>query len=442
MQRKRIVWIVVGLLVVLGAVGGGAYFLLLNPSAGQSDADDLEASGFIEAEEVALAPEMGGRVLDLRVDEGDAVQAGEVVVRLDGAMIEAQIEAAQAALDLAQAQLAQARAGVRPERIRQAEADLVKAKAGRDGAYQAWQDLIALRENPQQLNAQIVQAEAQVAAAEAALTQAVAMKDAVEIAHEDYKDARDKLDDIPPPFRPGLQIDFHLIPNAYWKAWVGVNTAKAALQGARAALNDLYAMRENPQQLNAQIDAAETEYRKAEAAVRMAQARLDGLEAGATPQEIAIAEAKVEQAEAALASLLVVQDKQTIAAPVGGMVLEVNIREGELAVPGSTLLTLGDLDQVTLTVYVPQNRLGQVNVGQSVVVTVDSFPDRTFGGTVVEIADEAEFTPRNVQTKEERVNMVFAVEIRIPNPKDEDGVYPLKPGVPADAIFVTEEVGR
>jgi HlyD family secretion protein len=132
----------------------------------------------------------------------------------------------------------------------------------------------------------------------------------------------------------------------------------------------------------------------------------------------------------------VLRDKQTIAAPVGGVVLEVSIHEGELAAPGATMLTLGDLDQVTLTVYVPENRLGYVNVGQQVEVGVDSFPDRTFTGEVVAIADEAEFTPRNVQTQEERVNMVFAVEVSVSNPAPD---YPLKPGLPADAVILTEE---
>ena len=98
------------------------------------------------------------------------------------------------------------------------------------------------------------------------------------------------------------------------------------------------------------------------------------------------------------------------------------------------MLTLGDLDEVTLTVYVPEDQLGRVRLGQSVDVRVDTFPDRVFQGQVVAIAHEAEFTPRNVQTQEERVNMVFAVDVSIPNPD-----HLLKPGVPADAVIVTQE---
>ena len=102
--------------------------------------------------------------------------------------------------------------------------------------------------------------------------------------------------------------------------------------------------------------------------------------------------------------------------------------------PATTLLTLGELDRVTLTVYVPEDQLGQVNIGQKVAVHVDSFPGRTFEGSVVAIADQAEFTPRNVQTQKERVNTVFAVDVRIPNSD-----HALKPGLPADAVIDTEE---
>jgi HlyD family secretion protein len=443
MKQKQVVPIIIIVGVVVIAAVTAIYFLA-NPAAWQQVAGQmnlsqpktkgLTASGFIEAEEVAIAPELGGRVLELLVEEGDEVEAGQVLVQLDGTLLEAQIEAAQAGLDMAQAQLAQAQAGARPEQVRQAQAGLAQAQAACDGAYQGWQDLVALRDDPQRLDAQIAQAQAQVAAAKAALDQAVAYKDMAEIAYDKYGDALDKLNDIPSAYRPAMQMSFHLIPNAYWKAWVGVNTAGAAYDGAVAALNDLYRMRDNPQELNAQIAAAEAQYRAAASAVDMAQAQLDGLEAGATAEEIAIAEAQVEQSQAALDALAVQRDKQTIAAPVGGVVLEVSIHAGELAAPGGTLLTLGHLDQVTLTVYVPEDRLGQVKIGQRVAVSVDSFPGRTFDGTVVRIAEEAEFTPRNVQTKEERVNMVFAVEVRIPNPD-----HALKPGVPADAVIMTEE---
>jgi multidrug resistance efflux pump len=460
MRRKRIIPLLIIALVAIIAAAAGFYFYA-NPAVWQSTLTQLElaepeaagltASGFIEAEEIDMAPELGGRVAELLVEEGDDVEAGDLLVRIDGTLLDAQIELARAGVEIAEAELAQVKAGARPEQIRQAEADLEQAKAARDGAYRAWQDAKAIRDNPQELDAEIAIARSEVETAAEELAAATALKDAAEIAYEQYSDAkdswdnkkenlRDKFKDLPEDMRPSIpndipaQLDFHMIPYHYWVAWVGLNSAKASLQGARTALADLLTMRSNPQELGAQVDAAETEYQAARAMVEQAQAQLTALRSGATQEEIATAEAQVVQAQAGLDKLLNERNKLTVAAPVGSLILALSIHEGELAASGATMLTLGDLDEVTLTVYVPEDRLGQVNLGQRVEVQVDSYPERVFEGTVVAIADEAEFTPRNVQTQEERVNMVFAVDVRIPNPDHE-----LKPGVPADATILTKE---
>jgi len=173
----------------------------------------------------------------------------------------------------------------------------------------------------------------------------------------------------------------------------------------------------------------------AEAAVAVAQADLDALRAGPTEEQIAVAQAQVRQAEAALEVLQVQLDKMTLRSPLAGLVTSRAINVGETAAPGATLLTVADLDEVTLTLYVPETQIGRVKVGQEVEVQVDSYPDRVFKGRVVHISSRAEFTPRNVQTREERVNMVFAVKVALPNPGHE-----LKPGMPADARILTEEV--
>lgn len=453
MKRQRIVLIVAAAAVIVAAAGG---YFVASPSAWHQTLTALKlaepavagitASGFIEAEEIRIGPEVGGRIVEVSVAEGEQVEAGQVLVRLDDTLAQAQVEVAQAGLEMAQARLAQVRAGARPERIRRAEAALAQAETACDGAYQAWQDALALIENPQELDAQIALAEAQLAQAEANLRQAKALRDAAEIAKDAYDSAmesleelKEELETIPEPLRPPLpggQLDFHLIPNAYWRSWVGVNAAEAACDGARRALSLLYAMRSDPQQLQAQVDAAEARYRSAEAAVEMAQAQLDGLQAGAPREEIAAAEAQVQQAQAQLDTAQTLLEKLTLTASVGGQALEVVGHVGELALPGSTLVILGDLDQVTLTVYVPENRLGQMQVGQQVEVRVDSFPGRIFTGRVATIASEAEFTPRNVQTQEEQASMVFAIKVVIPNPD-----HALKPGMPADAVIFTQRTG-
>jgi multidrug resistance efflux pump len=490
MRDKKWLMVVAGVaVVIIGAIG---YFLLRpadwqqltgNGSA-QSEERSILASGFIEAEEISIAPEVGGRIVELNVSEGDVVDPGDVLVRLDETIYRAQVDIAQAGLEVAEATLDQIQAGSRSEQIRQAEAALAQAEAGRDGAYQAWMDVQAIIDNPQDIDLQITLATAQRDEAEAALTEATAMRDAVEIAHDalgnaysSYPDGEterilamsgsleDLLGELPPELITFIAqisdgtytyndweitlsggnlmvyriitysypLDALLLPNDYWRAWAGYNAAQAAYDGAQRSLNTLYGIRNDPQELQAQRDAAEAQYHAAEAMVGMARAQLAGLRAGATTEEIAAVEAQVLQAQAQLDSALLLLEKLSLEAPSGGWVLEMVGHQGELAVPGAPLVTLANLDQVMLTVYVPENRLGYVQVGQQVEVMVDSFPDRVFLGHVATIASEAEFTPRNVQTQEERVNMVFAVKVVIPNSD-----YALKPGMPADAEIIIE----
>ncbi len=500
MKQRRLIILIAVIAGVAAGAAAVAFYFSRNPAVWEDTltqldlaepaARGLEASGFIEAEEIDIASQLGGRVADILVEEGDDIEAETLLVRLDGALLEAQIASARAGVETAEARLAQVSAGARPQEIRQAEARVAQAVAARDGAYAAWQDAEAVRDNPQELSATIAATRFEVRSAEAELAEAAALKDAAVIAHDNYWDAKenwesvrerledeyedyldgtedweeiekkldeyadyldrgedwdafkDKLKDwyegvleekLPKvPTEMPTQLSFHMIPYDYWRAWVGFHAAEAGLSQARTSLSNLITMRDNPQDLEAQVDAAEAEYRQAEAAVGQAEAQLDAMTSGATREEIAVVQAQVARAEASLNRLLIEQDKLSIAAPVGGIVLQTTLHEGELVAAGSTLLTLGDLDQVTLTVYVPEDQLGHVAIGQKAEVEVDSFPDQVYDARVVAIASEAEFIPRNVQTKEERVNMVFAVDILIPNPD-----HQLKPGMPADATIIT-----
>ncbi|HVO41632.1 MAG TPA: efflux RND transporter periplasmic adaptor subunit [Aggregatilineales bacterium] len=121
---------------------------------------------------------------------------------------------------------------------------------------------------------------------------------------------------------------------------------------------------------------------------------------------------------------------ESITSPIDGVVLQRLIQPGELASPGSTLLVVANLNALTLKVYVSEDRYGQIAVGQTYPVTVDSFPDETFTGRVSYIADQAEFTPRNVQTTDSRKSTVFAIKLDL----DPAGGK-LKPGMPADVHF-------
>ncbi|MDY7080241.1 MAG: efflux RND transporter periplasmic adaptor subunit [Chloroflexota bacterium] len=407
----------------------------------------LNASGIIQAEEVIVASEFGGRIAEIQVAEGDEVTVGHLLVRLDTELLDAQIEAAEATVEMAEAGLAQAKAGARPGHIAAAEAQLAQAMAGRAVAQQAVSDTHALVGNPQDINLQIAVTAARVEAARQRYEQAVALKDAIEIGKNQFEDARSAINDaggsghhkIPVPGMPGHFIEYdvphlplaaHQLPNMWWQAWVGVNASQAEQEGLAASLAQLYAQRENPQAMVAQAEEALSGLAQATAQVAAAQAQVSGLKAGASKEQIAALEARVAQAQTGRDALIIQRDMMLVKSPMNGTVVNVAVHPGEVATPGSALITVADISDVILTVYVPETSIGQLQMGQPVQVSVDSFPDRVFEGRVSYISDQAEFTPRNVATQEERVNLVFSVEIRIVN---EDGA--LKPGMPADAAF-------
>jgi HlyD family secretion protein len=120
-----------------------------------------------------------------------------------------------------------------------------------------------------------------------------------------------------------------------------------------------------------------------------------------------------------------------ISIPADGVVLARNVEPEEVVLAGATAFTVGRLDKLTITVYIPENHYGEVKLGDKASVSVDSFPTQVFFATVTRIASQAEFTPRNVQTAEGRQTTVFAVELTLDNPT---GL--LKPGMPADVTFI------
>ncbi len=122
--------------------------------------------------------------------------------------------------------------------------------------------------------------------------------------------------------------------------------------------------------------------------------------------------------------------KLTLHSPLSGVVLKRSIEPGEFVSPGAALMTVGDTNNLYMTVFIPEDRYGQIKLEQPVTVKVDSFPNETFTAKVTRIADQAEFTPRNVQTAEGRATTVFAVKLAVENA---DGK--LKPGMPADVYF-------
>ena len=207
-------------------------------------------------------------------------------------------------------------------------------------------------------------------------------------------------------------------------AWTEVQRAQAQLAGLGASGQAVPAAGLLPvETLLTQVDAAR-------AARDMAVANLESVKRRTRSEQIDAAQAQVDVAQAQLQGIDEQIKKLTLTAPWDGIVLVRSVEAGEMALPGGTLLEIGKLDVLELTVYLSEDRFGLTELGQEVSVQVDAYPGRTFKGSVIRIADEAEFTPTNVQTKEDRSRLVYAVVIRLENPD-----LLLKPGMIADVTF-------
>ena len=451
-------------LILLAAVvillAGGAYaayrFIKVQPdfvwqaTAGlgrggrTSEPSLLQATGIVEAHSVLVSSELGGRITSIDVAEGDLVAAGQPLLAVDDSLLQARLAQADAAIAEAEAELALLQAGARTEAIAQAQAQLAQAETAADVAKQAWEDAKLLRERPDDLDLRSIEAETTVAVAEHQAKAARLQAEAADLQNALWGRVTKLLQegiDVPLPGGSVLHVDkpaerdqantqWNVSGQQAWEAWQTAYAADDAAAAARTALADLRRQRASLIGLDAQIGQAEAAYQRALAGIDQARAAVQGVEEGATPEEVDVVRQAVEQARAGRAALQVQLDKTSITAPLAGLVTQVVVHLGEVALPGTPLMEIADLREVTLTVYVPTPDLGRVRLGQAVQVSVDSFPDRVFEGRVTRIADQAEFTPKTVQTKEERVSTVFAVEISLANPD-----RALKPGMPADVAF-------
>jgi HlyD family secretion protein len=212
-------------------------------------------------------------------------------------------------------------------------------------------------------------------------------------------------------------------------AEAAVAQAQTMLDAAQQALEDALDLPQGDTQ-EEQVALATAQETYATAGLQAMEAALQALLDGASQEAIEAGEAARDAAAAEVGALEALLGRQTIAAPIDGVVLQRLLLPGELALPGWPVVVVTDLSEMRLSVYLPEADLGWASVGTAVVIKVDVYPEREFAGEVVDVAEEAEYTPRNVQTPEERSILVYEVRIKIPNP---EGL--LKPGLPADANF-------
>jgi HlyD family secretion protein len=218
-----------------------------------------------------------------------------------------------------------------------------------------------------------------------------------------------------------------------------IEEGRAALRQAEERRDDALRDRGRAERLHAgggisqeMLDKAVTAHRVADAAVDQAQQRLQILEEGVRRERIAAQRASVRQAEAQVAQIEAAMRNSVVTVPFPGIITIKHKVPGETVSPGLPVLTLMDPEDRWVRIYVREDRIGEVSLGQGATIYSDTYPDRSYAGEVVFIANEAEFTPRNVQTTEERVKLVYAVKVRI----TDDPSHDLKAGIAADVVLV------
>ncbi|HVA36507.1 MAG TPA: efflux RND transporter periplasmic adaptor subunit [Candidatus Dormibacteraeota bacterium] len=411
----------------------------------------IEASGTIEATQVDLAPKVSGRLERLAVQDGESVRKGTLVAQLDRNDPTLEVRSAEANLAVARARLPQAKAALALAQeqvaagISQTEAGLDEA---RSRALQADQSLLI---GTVTTSTQIDQARAQLLAAKAALLGA---EQSVRSARgnaraADANEERARSDDerarqlVADGAIPAQQYD---AAHAAYLSGQGqretahaqvataesqVRAASQTVHAAQAALSAAQANRRSVDIARLNVRATRAQAAQSRAALSAAQAQLQVI--AERRRDVQMARAAIDQAQAALALARLHLDETTLRAPFSGVVLTHEAEVGDLIGVGAPVVTIAELDTPYMWLYVPETDLARVTLGQSVDVTVDGLPGRIIHGRVSEISGQAEFTPSNVQTKEERVELVFGVKVRLPNP---DGL--LKPGLPADAVIRTD----
>jgi HlyD family secretion protein len=327
----------------------------------------LQGSGTIEARDIRVGSKVGGRIDKVLVREGDSVQAGQVLITFDDKEL-------LASLDASRANALKAERGYRPEEIAEARAAAAQAKAEYDQRKNGYRQ-------------------------------------------EDIDAAQADLD-------------------------------RAAADEVRAHLDDqrYEALAQKDLVSKQQRDSAEANWKMAVAQKENAQHKLEELKRGYRPEEIASAEARFLQAQATLEKLergnrredveaaraTMAYDEarfreRQVVAPSDASVEVLDVRPGDLIPPNTPVATLLERDQIYVRIYIPETIIGHVHLGQKAEIRVDSFPSQVFNGVVEQINQQAEFLPRNVQTREERVHQVFGVKVRI-----DDSSHRVLAGMAAD----------
>jgi len=389
-MKKRIL-IAAPVVVIMAAILVWAVF---SRNGGSSQV--IRLSGNIDVTQVDLAFKIAGRLATRPVDEGDRLQRGTLVGQLDDTDQRLQVSRAEADLDYAESILAELENGSRPEEIKRAGSRVQQARFA----------LAELKSGSRvqeiaRAEADLARALAGQASAESQMALAQTDLERYEAVYIDGGVSRQAID--------GYRTQYETAKSRY-------NDAVARVTASRQQVS---LVKEGPRR---------EQIRQARAALTQAEAEFALVKEGPRQETIAQARARVAAARQSL-NLIQQQLVDTrIMAPFDGVVLSKSAEPGAYLPPGSPVVTVAQLDSVWLRAFISEKELGRIRLGQEADVFIDAYPDKTYHGRVSFISSQAEFTPKSVQTFEERVNLMYRVKIDLDNPEGE-----LKPGMPADA---------
>lgn len=348
--------------------------------ASQRQVEPLHVSGFIESHEIRVGSRVGGRVLKVHVDEGQPVAAGTLLVELEPFQLKELLAGAKADLQRAVAIRDRVKTGFRAEEIAQAKAQ-----------YERWQaTLDKLVNGPRKED--ISAARAQLELSQAQLSMAQLKQKRVEELFARKTNTQEEMD----------------------QANTELRVAHAASESQRELLMKL----EN--------GTRPEEIAEARAQAEEARQIWELRKNGSRVEELAEAEAAVSASQASVSAIQRQVDELSVRAPVDGAIEAIELRPGDLVGPNAPVISIMDKTELWVRAYVPENRLA-LQIGDSVKVTVDSFPGEQFPARVSFVSRQAEFTPGNVQTPEERSKQVFRIKVTL-----ESGLDRLRPGMSAD----------
>ncbi len=318
------------ILVVLAALIAAGVYFYPRLTKKQLPANEIVLSGNIEAHESLVSFKVSGRIIDLPIEEGQFVEDGALLAKLEDADYRQKVRIDEANVGVRQSDLALKLAGTRRQEINAAEQNVLNAQA----------------------------------------------------------DLEQK------------KLDYQRAERLYGEDAISAQDR----------------------------DLAATALKRADTTLQAARQKHDEAVEGTRKEDIAIARANLNAADANLGMSRVNLGYTVLRAPTAGVITVREAELGEVVVPGTPVVTLADLDHIWLRAYIAETDLGRIHYGQDAVITTDTYPGKKYHGRISFIASDAEFTPKSVQTYKERVSLVYRIKIDIDNPNHE-----LKPGMPADA---------